>query len=84
MSESAYAATTQGIYYVPCQDPVHPDPNPEVHVLNPVTLEDHRYGRLEKFQEFMGSPAVSPDGQMILYTRLVSRGADLMLIQNFR
>jgi Tol biopolymer transport system component/DNA-binding winged helix-turn-helix (wHTH) protein len=84
VSESAYSVAAQGIYYVPCQDAVRLDRNPEVHVLNPVTLEDHRHGTLEKFHEFMGGPAVSPDGQTILYTRLVSRGADLMLIQNFR
>ena len=84
VTESAYAVATQGIYYVPCQDAVHPDPNPQIHVLNPVTPQDHRDGRLEKFQAFTGGPAVSPDGQTILYTRLVSRGADLMLIQHFR
>jgi len=84
VSQSAYSVATDGIYYVPCVNAVHPDPDAEVHVLNPVTLEDGRQGRLEKFSELTGGLAVSPDGQTILYTRAVSRGADLMLIQNFR
>jgi hypothetical protein len=84
VSQSAYSVAADGIYYVPCLDAVHPGPNPEFHVLNPVTLEDRRLGRLEKFSEFTGGLAVSPDGQTILYTRLVSHGADLMLIEHFR
>jgi hypothetical protein len=56
---------------------------PRLSVLNPVTLDDHRHGRLEKFEQFRGGLAVSP-GQTILYPGLVNRGADLMLIQNFR
>ena len=77
VTESAYAVAAQGIYYVPCQDDA-------LHVLNPVTLQDHLYGRLEKFENGNGGLAVSSDGQTILYTQLVNRGADLMLIQNFR
>jgi Tol biopolymer transport system component/DNA-binding winged helix-turn-helix (wHTH) protein len=84
VSESQYSIAAEVIYYVPCQDSAHPDPNPPVHVLNPVTRKDHRHGRLEKFENVRGGLAVSPDGQTILYTRLVSRGADLMSIQNFR
>ena len=84
VSQSAYSVAADGIYYVPCQDAVHPDPNAEVHVLNPVTPEDRRRGRLEKFSEFTGGIAVSPDGHTILYTRAVSRGADFIVIQNFR
>ena len=84
VSQSAYSVAAHGIYYVPCQDAVHPHPNAEVHVLNPVTLEDRPHGMLEKFSDSAGGFAVSPDGQTILYTRAVSRGADLMLIQNFR
>ncbi len=69
------------IYYVPCQDALHLDPNPQVHLLNLATGEDRRLGSLEGFTRDL---AVSPDGQTILYSRLVSSRADLMLIQNFR
>ncbi len=82
--ESAYAVAAQGIYYVPCQDDAHPGPDSELHVVNPVTLKDRRQGTLEKFENGNGGLAVSPDGQTILYTRLVKRWADLMWIQNFR
>jgi len=81
VANSAYSVLTQGIYYVPCQDAVHPDPDPLVHVLNPVTGEDRQLGRLEKYTRDL---AVSPDGQTILYSRRVSNKADLMSIQNFR
>jgi hypothetical protein len=52
--------------------------------MNPVTHEGNRHGTLEGFLELTGGFAVSPDGRTILYTRVGSRGADLMLIQNFR
>ena len=78
---TAYSVVPGGIYYVPCQDAVHPDPNPKVHLLNPATGENRRLGSLEGFTRDL---AVSPDGQTILYSRLVSSRADLMPIQNFR
>ena len=83
---TAYAVTTSGIYYVACQAGSPPEPNAPVHVLNPVTGVDRRVGTLEHYQyENMPSGfAVSADGRTILYTRLVSIGADLMLIENFR
>jgi Tol biopolymer transport system component/DNA-binding winged helix-turn-helix (wHTH) protein len=84
VTESVYAVAAQGIYYVPCQDDVRAGPDPQLLVRNPDTLQDHRYGTLEKFKNRGGGLAVSPDGQTILYTRLGSGGADLILIQNFR
>ena len=78
---TSYAVVPQGIYYVPCLDGKSRNPNPQLHVLNPVTGKDGQLGRLEKFQ---GELAVSPDGRTMFYTRLVTSGADLMMIQNFR
>lgn len=78
---TAYSVVRGGIYYVPCQDADHPDPNPKVHLLNPATGEDRPLGSLEGFTQEL---AVSADGQTILYSRLVSSRADVMLIQNFR
>jgi hypothetical protein len=59
-----------------------------VRVLNPVTGEDRQVAALDMLFPAsglgVGSFATSPDGQTILYSRLVSNGADLMLIENFR
>ena len=58
-----------------------------VRVLNLVTGEDRQFATLEmRFPRGSQRSAVSRsrDGQMILYGRLVSHGADLMLIENFR
>jgi hypothetical protein len=60
-----------------------------VRVLNPVTGDDRQVATLEvpfppPGLQVVGYFAASPDGQTILYSRLVSNGADLMLIENFR
>ena len=58
-----------------------------VRVLNPVTGDDRQVATLVPFLApglNVGYFAVSLDGQTILYSRLVSNGADLMLIENFR
>jgi Tol biopolymer transport system component/DNA-binding winged helix-turn-helix (wHTH) protein len=77
-----------GIYYVPCQLRGSVNPDMRVHVLNPVTGEDRQVATLEiplpAPGRNIGYFAVSPDGRTILYSRLVSNGADLMLIENFR
>ena len=53
-----------------------------------MTGEDRQFATLEMLFPASGLAvgcfAVSPDGQTILYSRLVSNGADLMLIENFR
>ena len=83
-----YSIARQGIYYVPCQPPGSVDRDMPVRVLNPVTGEDRHVATLEIVVPAagltVGSFAVSPDGQTILYSRLVSHGADLMLIENFK
>ena len=57
-----------------------------MHVRNPVTGEDRTLGRLEKFEHdsLPSGFAVSPDGQSVLYGRLVRDESDLMLIEGFR
>jgi len=79
---TAFASNAQGVYYVECGS----DVAPAVHVMNPSTGQDRLLGRLEGYTPKY-SPhglAVSPDGQTILYNRLVNDSADLMLIENFR
>jgi Tol biopolymer transport system component/DNA-binding winged helix-turn-helix (wHTH) protein len=81
VADAAYSVRPAGIYYVPCQDPAHPHPNRQLRLLNPGTGEDRLVGDLEGFTRHL---AVSPDGQTILYSRLASSRADLMMIQDFR
>jgi hypothetical protein len=85
VAATAVAVSATGIYYVPCAG-LPPDPDPPVHVLNPVTGADREIGRLEKFQydSLPSGFAVSPDGRTILYGRLVRDEADLMMIANFK
>ena len=66
---TAFAVNPLGIYYLPCSGSSAGDPNPPVHVRNPVTGEDRTLGRLEKFEHdsLPSGFAVSPDGQSVLY-----------------
>jgi dipeptidyl aminopeptidase/acylaminoacyl peptidase len=78
---TAFSTGPRGIYYVACG----PGSAPEVHVINPATAVDQVLGRLDGFEREVPSGfTVSPDGTSILYTRPVSQGVDLMLIENFR
>ena len=82
---TAFAVNPLGIYYLPCSGSSAADPNPLVHVRNPVTGEDRTLGKLEKFEgDGQSGFAVSPDGQSVLYGRLVRDESDLMLIEGFR
>jgi hypothetical protein len=82
---TAVAVSQAGIYYVPCPDAAG-DPDPPVRVMNPAVGTDREVGRLERYQynNLPSGFAVSPDGRTILYSREVSSGADLMMIENYR
>jgi hypothetical protein len=82
---TAVAVSQAGIYYVPCPDAAG-DPDPPVRVMNPAVGTDREVGRLERYQynNLPSGFAVSPDGGTILYSREVSSGADLMMIENYR
>ena len=79
---TAVAVTRVGIYYVPCSSA----PNAPVRLLNPDTGADRQVGTLEQYQyaDVPSGFAVSRDGKVIVYTRLVHAGFDLMMIENFR
>ena len=64
--------------------PCDPSSNPPVHVLDLETGRDRRLGTLEGLVDRPLGLAVSPDGKTILYPKLTSQNADLMLIENFR
>ena len=85
---SWFSVVPPGIHYVPCQPHGSFGRDMPVRVRNSVTGEDRQIATLERLFPAsrlpVGSFAVSPDGQTILYSRLVSYGADLMLIESFR
>jgi Tol biopolymer transport system component len=67
-----------GVYHFGCKDDVGGRP---LSSLDPLTGRDRVLGKLDKGS---GSLTVSPDGKTILYTKVVSEGTDLMMIENFR
>ncbi len=82
---TAVAVTDSGIYYVPCSAGFAPGQT-SVRVMDPGTGKDREVGKLEQYHVGLLTAgfAVSPDGKTILYSRTVSSGADLMMIENFR
>jgi Tol biopolymer transport system component len=70
------------VYYVGCEA----SDSPSIHRLNVLTGRDQNLGVLPDFTgSFGGRMSVSPDGRSILYTKMMpGRGADIMLIENFR
>jgi Tol biopolymer transport system component len=82
---TAVAVTETGIYYVPCSGRFGPG-QPSLRVMDPATGKDREVGQLDQYHvgSLRAGFAVSPDGRTILYSRTVSSGADLMMIENFR
>jgi protein kinase-like protein len=70
----------QGVYYVPCD----PTSQPSVHVMNLETDRGQRLGTLDGLGWRPLGLAVSSDGKTILYPKVTTQNADLMLIENFR
>ncbi len=79
VKNSAFGAGPQGVYYVPCD----PTSDPPLRILDLETGRDRRLGTLESVTARPLGLSVSPDGGTIVYPRLTSLGADLMLIENF-
>ena len=82
---TAFSVQRSGIYYVRCRDASESTAAARVHVRDIETGEDRFIGMLEQYENHMPSGfAVSPDGRTILFSRHVSSGEDLMMIENFR
>ena len=79
VAEGAFASRPQGLYYVACGSGT----DAPVHLLHP-DGRDELFGTLEKAVRSYSGLAVSPDGTTILYNKVVSEGADLMMIENFK
>jgi eukaryotic-like serine/threonine-protein kinase len=81
---AAFATASPGLYYVACgAGTVWNASNPALHLVE-ASGQDRVLGTLDRFwapDSF--SLAVSPDGKVIVYNRLLREGDDLMLIENF-
>jgi len=58
----------------------------DIRVIDPATGRDRAVATLtDPFHtDVFYGPSVSPDGRTILYAKVVNRGEDLMMIDNFR
>jgi Tol biopolymer transport system component len=72
-----FALGAAGVYYPGCANG-----DPPLHLFDPATGRDRVLGTLDDYVPMRIT--VSPDGKTILYSKSVSEGADLMLIESFR
>jgi Tol biopolymer transport system component len=86
-----FSVGTRGVYYYPCRPEGPPlvlgSRKPiDIRLIDPATGRDRAVATLPdlSYGDVFWGPHVSPDGSTILYTRAVSRGEDLMMIDNFR
>ena len=89
VASGRFAIGRGGLYYMPCQPAGSRSHDARIRVLNVTTGEDRLFGTLNEVLwppsgRTDGCFAISPDGRMLLYSRLANRGADLMLIENFK
>jgi Tol biopolymer transport system component len=81
---AAFATASPGLYYVACGAGTEWNAsNPALHLVE-ASGQDRVLGTLDRFWgPDSSSLAVSPDGKVIVYNRLLREGDDLMLIENF-
>jgi eukaryotic-like serine/threonine-protein kinase len=86
-----FSVGTRGVYYYPCRPEGPPamfgSQKPiDVRLIDPATGRDRAVATLPdlSYGAVFWGPHVSPGGSTILYTKVVNRGEDLMMIENFR
>ena len=86
-----FSVGTRGVYYYPCRPEGPPvalgSHKPmDVRLIDPATGHDRAVRMLPDLSYFgvFWGPSISPDGRTIVYTKVVNRGEDLMMIENFR
>ena len=89
VAAARFSVGPDGVYYMPCQPAGSRSHDATIRVLIPTTGKERHFGTLTEVLwpasgRTDGCFAISPDGRTLLYSRLASRGADLMLIENFR
>jgi Tol biopolymer transport system component len=75
---TGFAVGPGGVYAMDCR---HRGPA-SLFLRDPTTGQGRLLGKLER--DSQGGLTVSPDGKTFLYTRVVSEGSNLMMIENFR
>jgi hypothetical protein len=77
-----FAVTRVGVYYLACAPNRSEAP---LHVIDLQSGRDRVVGRVPTSRRmlFQGL-SVSPDGASVIFTKWVSEGEDLMMIDNFR
>ena len=88
ITNSRFSIGAGGVYYVPCYTPGASQRDAPVDVMDPKTGAVQRFATLTDvfvpaWGHRLGTFTVALDGR-IVYSKLVSGGADLMLIENFR
>jgi eukaryotic-like serine/threonine-protein kinase len=86
-----FSVSARGVYYYPCSAsgppvPLAPSRKYEIRLIDPETRNDRlvlTVGDLA-FSDVFWGPRFSRDGTTLVYSRLVSWGEDLMMIENFR
>lgn len=82
---TAFAVGERAIFYIPCRSVPDDGAAPTVISVELSSGKQQPLGKLVGYENGMPSGfSASPDGRTFLYNRLVSRGEDLMLIENFR
>jgi hypothetical protein len=86
-----FSVGTRGVYYYPCRPEGPPvvlgSHKPiDIRLIDPATGHDRAVRMLPDLSYFgvFWGPHFSPDGSTVVYTRVVNRGEDLMMIENFR
>ena len=82
---TAFSVGERAIFYVPCRATPTDAEDPTVFSVDLASGKRRPVGTLEGYENRMPSGfSASSDGRTFLYNRLVSRGEDLMLIENFK
>ena len=82
---TAFSVGDSAIYYLPCQSSPGNADKPTVMVVDIATGKERAVGTLEGYENTLPSGfSASPDGRTFVYNRMINRGEDLMLIENFR
>ena len=86
-----FSVSAKGVYYYPCVPsgppvPLAPSRKYDIRLINPKTRKDRLVLTLGDlpFSDVFWGPRFSPDGTTLVYSRLLSWGADLMMVENFR